>query len=40
MKKFKNIVFYFLKKPAFHIYKDENILEISIGWLNFVFAKI
>jgi len=35
----KKFYFYFLKKPQFHIYKDRDVFEISIAWLNFVFVK-
>jgi len=33
------MIFYFLKKPRFHIYKAYGLTEISIGWLNFIFAR-
>jgi len=39
MKKFKNIVFYFLRKPAFHIYNNGDLVEISFLWFNFIFVK-
>jgi len=35
----KRFIFYFLKKPQFHIYQDDDVFEISIVWLNFVFMK-
>jgi hypothetical protein len=35
----KRFTFYFLKKPQFHIYKDEHVVEISIAWFNFIFVK-
>jgi len=33
------IIFYLLKKPTFHIYQDNDLFEVSIAWLNFIFVK-
>jgi len=35
----KRFYFYFLKKPSFHIHKFNDGVEVSIGWLNFIFVK-
>jgi len=35
----KRFIFYFLKKPQFHVYQDKDAIEISIAWLNFIFIR-
>ena len=38
-KQMKRFTFYFLKKPQFHIYQDNDLFEVSFAWLNFIFVK-
>jgi len=37
--KMKKMYFYFLKKPAFHIYQDSEIIEVSLFIFNFIIEK-
>lgn len=32
-------IFYLLKKPAFHIYRDSELLEISFWYFNLIIVK-
>jgi len=38
-KNMKNFMFYFLKKPSFHFYKDDFVIELSLGFLNFLYVR-
>ena len=35
----KKPIFYFLKKPAFHFYQDNDLIEISLWFFNIIIPK-